>query len=200
MRMVQLSLLGREEPGLVTDFSRCRRTVLDAHSFLDYLPGFVSGQATLFEHLLESMRWQALQRVMYERQVDVPRLTASIPDDGCGHPLIASAAARLGERYSLQLDSMTLALYRDGNDSVAWHSDHVREPAQSVVAIVSLGDPRRFMLRPKAGGQSIVQGFGHGDLLVMAGACQAGWQHGIPKVKHAHPRMSIMFRNRANST
>jgi alkylated DNA repair dioxygenase AlkB len=134
---------------------------------------------------------------MYDRDVDVPRLLASVPEDGAGHAVLTSAAQRLGQRYGLTLDAITLAFYRDGSDSVAWHSDRVRNPAQSLVAIISLGEPRRFMLRPAGGGASRTQSFGHGDLLVMGGACQAGFQHCIPKTKHAHPRMAVMFRNRA---
>ena len=198
MRATQLSLLGREPPGLVADFSRCRRTDLDARSFLDYLPSFVSGHASLFEHLQATMNWHVVRRVMYDRDVDVPRLIASVPDDGAAHPVLARAAGRLSDRYGVELDAITLALYRDGNDSVAWHSDRVRDRTRSLVAIVSLGDPRRFMLRALGGGTSIVQGFGHGDLLVMGGACQAGFQHCIPKTKHAQPRLAVMFRNRAS--
>jgi alkylated DNA repair dioxygenase AlkB len=198
MHATQISLFGREEPDLARDFSRCRRNRLDARSFLDYVPEFVSGHAALLEHLQSSMRWRAERRVMYDREVDVPRLIASAPEDGAGHPLLALAAARLSERYGIVLDAITLALYRDGSDSVAWHSDRVRDPEQSLVAIVSLGDSRKFMLRPKGGGASIVQGFGGGDLLVMGGACQAGFEHSIPKTKHAQPRMALMFRNRAS--
>jgi alkylated DNA repair dioxygenase AlkB len=198
VQATQLSLLGRETPQLAPDFAEVQRRRLDARSFLDYLPGFVRGHAALLEHLQQTMQWHAQRRVMYEREVDVPRLTASVSDDGLAHPVVLEAARRLGERYALELDAISLAWYRDGNDSVAWHADRVRDRSHSLVAIVSLGDPRRFLLRPAGGGASIAYGFGHGDLLVMGGACQAGFQHCIPKTRHAHPRLSVMFRNRAS--
>ena len=74
-------------------------------------------------------------------------------------------------------------LYRDGADSVAWHGDTLgRHRDETVVAIVSLGEPRRFLLRPKGGGgPSIRLTPGHGDLLVMGGTCQHTWDHCVPK-------------------
>ena len=67
--------------------------------------------------------------------------------------------------------------------------------AGAIVATVSLGQPRRFMLRPTAGGASIAFAAGRGDLIVMGGTCQRTWRHGIPKVaKIAGPRIALMFR------
>ena len=63
-----------------------------------------------------------------------------------------------------------------------------------MVAIVSLGSPRRFLLRPVAGGESIRLTPGSGDLLVLGGTIQSTWQHSVPKVAHAGTRISVMFR------
>jgi alkylated DNA repair dioxygenase AlkB len=198
MHAIQLSLLGHEEPALSADFSRSRYTQLDSRSFVEYVPEFVLGHAALFDRLQEQTRWHCDERVMYERTVAVPRLTASLPRDGALPPVLAEASARVGERYSVQLDAITLALYRDGRDSVAWHRDHIKNREQSLVAIISLGEARRFRLRPFGGGATREWSFGHGDLLVMGGGCQAGWEHSIPKTRHAYPRMSVMLRNRAS--
>ena len=79
--------------------------------------------------------------------------------------------------------------------SVAFHGDYVaREMDRALVATVSVGAPRRFLMRPTGGGKSIALTLGWGDLLVMGGTCQRTWQHAIPKVKHALPRIAIMFR------
>jgi alkylated DNA repair dioxygenase AlkB len=67
-----------------------------------------------------------------------------------------------------------------------------------IVAIVSVGHPRRFLLRPKGGGRSVGFELGRGDLLVTGGACQREWQHQVPKVSTAGPRISITFRHSAN--
>jgi alkylated DNA repair dioxygenase AlkB len=63
------------------------------------------------------------------------------------------------------------------------------------VAIVSLGQPRRFLLRPRGGGRSIRYELGSGDLLVMGGTCQHTWEHSVPKARAAGPRLSVTFRH-----
>src|ERR687891_1000781 len=80
-------------------------------------------------------------------------------------------------------------------DSVAWHGDRVaRHRAETVVAILSLGSPRRFLLRPKGGGRSLRFEPAGGDLLVLGGTCQRTWEHTVPKRAQAGPRISVMFR------
>jgi alkylated DNA repair dioxygenase AlkB len=79
---------------------------------------------------------------------------------------------------------------------VAWHGDRVaRELPEATVALVSLGVPRPFKLRPKGGGRSIAYLPDRGDLLVMGGSCQRTWDHAVPKVSNAGPRMSVQFRH-----
>ena len=65
------------------------------------------------------------------------------------------------------------------------------------VAIVSVGEPRRFLLRPGTSGKSRALLLGGGDLLVTGGSCQRTWQHTVPKVAKAGPRISITFRHGA---
>jgi alkylated DNA repair dioxygenase AlkB len=94
---------------------------------------------------------------------------------------------------------MGLNLYRDGRDSVAWHGDRIaREIAEPLVAIVSVGEPRRFLLRPKARGGGLATQrlvLGRGELLVTGGTTQRAWEHSVPKVASAGPRMSLTFRH-----
>ncbi len=142
------------------------------------------------------MKWQAHRRRMYERIVDVPRLFASIPEDGAGHPVIDEMAAALTRHYGRPLDQVSLAAYRNGRDSVAFHGDRLgRAKDDAIVAIASLGEPRRFLLRPAGGGPSRAFALGRGDLLVMGGTCQRTWEHAVPKVSHAGLRMSVQFRS-----
>ena len=64
-----------------------------------------------------------------------------------------------------------------------------------MVAIVSFGDPRKLVLRPRGGGESIAIEMGHGDLLVMGGSCQRTWEHAVPKTaRPVGPRISVQFR------
>jgi alkylated DNA repair dioxygenase AlkB len=136
---------------------------------------------------------------MYDRVVDEPRLTSwqrfyehAVVDSHWLEELRAS----LSERYEVRFDSMGINLYRDGGDSVAWHRDRIPpEIIDPVVALVSLGEPRTFLLRPHGGGKSRSFRLGHGDLLVTGGQTQRRFEHTVPKVKASGPRMSIAFRH-----
>jgi alkylated DNA repair dioxygenase AlkB len=147
------------------------------------------------EALAASTRWHQPRREMYDRTVDVPRLVAGLPEDGPGHPLLEPMRLALCARYGTSFERIGLGLYRDGRDSVAWHGDYVaRELPEALVATVSLGEPRRFLLRPATGGPSRAFMLGWGDLMVMGGTCQRTWRHAIPKVASAAPRMVVTFR------
>jgi alkylated DNA repair dioxygenase AlkB len=175
--------------------ARLKRTVLDDTAWYDYLPGWVQGQGALLEHLFRTTRWRSERRQMYDRMVDVPRLVAMLPEDGAGHPLVDQMRALLDARYATTFTHVSMGLYRTGADSVAWHGDTTaRDLPEALVATVSLGEPRRFLLKPTDGGRSLALQLGWGDLLVMGGSCQRTWRHSVPKVAHAEPRLAIMFR------
>jgi alkylated DNA repair dioxygenase AlkB len=169
---------------------------------VDLLPGWLSGAGSLFEDLLQQVPWQAERRQMYERVVDVPRLLSFYgADDPLPHHDLVTAREALNAHYEAELGEpfMTagLCLYRDGSDSVAWHGDTIGrgKSEDTMVAIVSLGSPRPFLLRPRGGGATIRHLIGHGDLLVMGGSCQRTWEHAIPKTaRPVGPRISVQFR------
>jgi alkylated DNA repair dioxygenase AlkB len=191
----QQSLWRAGAPAIDRGFAGIRRIPLAHGAWLEHAPAWVSGEAQLFAALERSTRWRQERVRMYDRTVDVPRLIASLPDDGPGHPLLGEMEAALAARYATALPHVALALYRDGNDSVAWHGDRVaRDLDEAVIATVSLGEPRRFLLRPAAGGEARAFTLGWGDLIVMGGSCQRTWRHAIPKQRHADPRMVIVFR------
>ena len=185
-----------EEPGHDAELRGLQRTDLGAGAWIDCLPEWVKGHETVLQALWTTMRWQAQQRRMYERVVDVPRLVATWPDDGPGHPLLPALAAALSARYGRPMPRVSLAAYRNGQDSVAFNGDRLG-PARddAIVAIVALGGRRRFLLRPVGGGRSRSLDLGAGDLLVMGGTCQRTWQHAVPKVAHAELRISVQFRS-----
>ena len=144
------------------------------------------------------MEWHQRTVTMYDRRLPEPRLTSWWSGRPGGEPLPVLAEARraLSEHYGVEFDTIGFNWYRDGNDSVAWHGD-LRGPKlpEAHIAIVSVGSRRPFRLRPRTGGRSISYHVGHGDLLVMGGACQHHWQHAVPKVRAAGPRISITFRH-----
>src|SRR4051812_3913898 len=147
----QTSLFGGGAPALAPDFSGVRRSDLDGTAWVEHLPSWLSGHEELLERLVSTTRWQSLRREMYDRTVDVPRLVASLPDDGPGDPLVEQARLALSQHYRTVFAHVSLALYRNGGDSVAWHGDYVARdsPEDTLVASLSLGQPRRLLLRPR---------------------------------------------------
>jgi alkylated DNA repair dioxygenase AlkB len=190
----QPSLLdGAATGGFDGSFAAATRRDLGRGAWLDAVPAWVSGADALFSQLLDAAPWTSRTRTMWERVVDEPRLTTGAWDDP-PMPVPAMAAA-LSARYDLDLTAVSANLYRDGADSVAWHGDTSgRRRETTVVAIVSLGEPRRFLLRPKGGGASIRLEPQRGELLVLGGTCQRTFDHSIPKRAKAGPRISLMFR------
>ena len=186
---------------------RVRRTPLAHGAWVDHLPGWLSGADDLFVRLVESVPWRAQRRQMYERVLEVPRLLAHYSSgDELPDPLLTEARERLNACYAEELGepfvTAGLCFYRDGRDSVAWHGDRIGRgrSEDTMVAILSLGEARRLMLRPNGGGAGRTLGFslGHGDLLVMGGSCQRTWEHCVPKTaRPCGPRVSVQFRPRA---
>ncbi|MGN6300948.1 MAG: alpha-ketoglutarate-dependent dioxygenase AlkB [Angustibacter sp.] len=181
-----------------------RRTVLSRGAWIDLLPGWVSGADELFSRLVEEIPWRAERREMYDRVVDVPRLVCTY---GVGaalpHRVLTEARDLLSRHYAPELGEPFVTAgccyYRDGHDSVAWHGDNLGRGRShdTMVAIVSLGSPRKLLLRPRGGSVEQAHQLGHGDLIVMGGSCQRTWEHAVPKTSRpVGPRVSVQFRPR----
>ncbi|MEL7208422.1 MAG: alpha-ketoglutarate-dependent dioxygenase AlkB [Actinomycetota bacterium] len=199
---LQGSLWAATEPDVDESFATLVRHPLRRGAWVDHQPDWVSGADTLFDRVAERFDWHAGRRWMYEREVDEPRLTARLEDgDLTTLPVLPRITAALGRRYGTTFPGCWANFYRDGRDSVAWHGDRVaRERLTALVVIVSLGERRRFLLRPAGGGPSTRFDLGRGDLLVMGGTCQRTWQHAVPKSTGAGPRISLTFRPPGQST
>ena len=194
--MEQGWLLGREAPRCDPSFARLVRTGLDGdESWYELASGWLEGHATLFEELRARAPWREESRPMYDRVVDVPRLVAAL-EPGARPPVVDEMRRALEARYGAAFPRVSVALYRDGRDSVAWHGDYVaRELKEALVATVSVGAARKLLIRPTGGGApSRALSLGCGDLLVMGGGSQRTHQHAIPKVARAEPRIAVMFR------
>ena len=192
----QRSLFGREAPRCDPAFRTIRRTVLEHGAWVDVARGWLEGDSVLFDELEHGLAWRAEDRVMYDKRVEVPRLCATHTTSDSARPaILEQMRSALNERYATAFARLSFALYRDGSDSVAWHGDYVaRRLPEALVATVSVGAPRKFMLRPAGGGASISFALGWGDLVVMGGTCQRTYEHCIPKVAEASPRIAIMYR------
>jgi alkylated DNA repair dioxygenase AlkB len=187
-------------------------------AWIDVQHGWLTGAGELFVRLAERVPWRAERRRMYDRTVDVPRLLcfyqegADLPD-----PVLATCRDMLSGHYREELGepfvTAGLCLYRDGRDSVAWHGDTTGRGSSedTMVAILSLGEARPLMLRPRPGGGAgkdktasgkddgkagiLRYSLGHGDLIVMGGSCQRTWEHAVPKsARPTGPRISVQFR------
>lgn len=195
---LQGRLFSVSEPRVNARALATARRHASGEAWIEHAPQWVLGDDVLFDALAAGMSWSQSRRRMYDADVDTPRLLAAVPEDGPGHPVIAELVAALSERYGRPVDQVSLAWYRDGRDSVAMHGDRVGDQVDdSVVAIVSLRGPRRLLVRPRAGlpGPKLAFDLGHGDLLVMGGSCQRDFDHGVPKVAWASPRMALMIRS-----
>jgi len=196
----QGTLFDTERAG-VPPLDGVERRVLTRGAWVDVRRNWLPGADDVFTCLVADVPWRAERRQMYDRVVDVPRLVHTY---GVGeplpHPTLVEARTRLSDHYLPELGEPFVTAgccyYRDGRDSVAWHGDTIGRgrSEDTMVAIVSVGDPRRLVLRPRGGGESVAVEMGHGDLVVMGGSCQRTWEHAVPKVAHAGPRISVQFR------
>lgn len=177
------------------------RQELAAGAWVDLRPDWLAGSDRVFDELVRCVEWKAERRAMFDRIVDVPRLAHFIDEGGeAPLPVIAQMQSVLSAHYQACGGPFTtagLCLYRDGCDSVAFHGDRIGRGAatDTIVAIVSVGAPRRFLLRRRGGGPSIRYELGGGDLLVMGGSCQRTYDHAVPKTgRSIGPRISIQLR------
>jgi alkylated DNA repair dioxygenase AlkB len=185
------------------DLGSVVRHRLTRGAWVDVRRDWVAGADEVLAHLVADVPWRAERRQMYDRVVDVPRLVHTYADgETLPHCVLDEARRALTDHYLPELGEPFVTAgccyYRDGRDSVAWHGDTIGRgrTQDTMVAIVSFGDLRRLQLRPRGGGESIGFEMGHGDLLVMGGSCQRTWEHAVPKVAHAGPRISVQFRPR----
>ena len=163
-----------------------------------------------FEQLTQQTPWQQPQVCIYGRHVAVPRLVAWYGDaeasyrySGLTHqplpwtPLLAQIRAQVEQAAGQPLNGVLLNYYRDGQDSMGWHSDDEAElGANPLIASLNLGGTRRFDLRRK--GHNRIEHslhLQHGSLLVMRGPTQHHWQHQVAKTRTpCAPRLNLTFR------
>lgn len=179
---------------------------------LQHLPHWLDAATARdwFRQLQAETPWQQPELFIHGRNVRVPRLVAWYGDaeasyrySGLQHrplpwtPLLAEIRGRVEAVAGQRLNGALLNYYRDGDDSMGWHSDDEAElGANPLIASLNLGGTRRFDLRRKGSGRiahslELVDG----SLLVMRGATQHHWQHQVAKTrKPVAPRINLTFR------
>ncbi|MCF6376331.1 alpha-ketoglutarate-dependent dioxygenase AlkB [Nocardioides KLBMP 9356] len=186
---------GDREPWVDDTFSTAHRVRLDAHSWVEHVPGWLAGAEQVFEDLLASARWEQRWRRMYDQTVREPRLTAEYAELLDAPEVLRSMASALTAHYGVSYDRLWINLYRTHRDSTGWHGDGPStRRRECIVPVLSLGAARRFLIRPTAGGASRTFRPLAGDLVVMGGRCQVDWRHCVPKeVGPSGPRISVNF-------
>jgi len=174
----------------------------DDRGRISYTPRFVESAAAdaWFVEVRAGVSWRAERRMMYDREVDVPRLVGHFPLDpapASAPGAILEAARRVTEKLNVPFNSVGLNLYRDGRDSVAPHNDHLNELRKGLpIALVSLGATRRMTIRAKEPPRrSVHVDLEPGSLLIMDYATQLHYTHGVPKTTDpVGERISLAFR------
>ena len=182
-------------PRVDETFANARRVDLDAHSWVEHVPGWLTGADTVFDELRRSDGWEQRQRWMRGRRVLEPRLTSEHRDLSNAQVPLQQMARTLTAHYGVTYDRLWINLYRNHRDSTGWHGDGAStRRRESVVPVLSLGAARRFLIRPAAGGPSTTFRPVAGDLIVMGGRCQRDWRHCVPKqATPSGPRISVNF-------
>jgi len=159
-----------------------------------------------YDHLLLTTPWREYQMPMYDKVVTAPRMIAwyGLPEEAGENALpwtreLSALRAKVEEATGHSFNAVLLNLYRNGNDSVAWHSDKEHLIGQNPnIASVTFGQTRPFRLRHKTD-KSIPQleiPLHHGTLLLMHGSTNTFWEHHIPKsAKEMLPRINLTFRH-----
>lgn len=180
---------------------------------LEYKENFLNKEEAnwLLKHLLHTAPWEQRTQKMYDKNVLTPRLTAWYGDDNKSYesadnntsntnlwtPELLSLKNKIEQEFGYQFNGVLLNLYRDHNDSVAWHRDkESRYGKRPVIASVSLGQTRNFDFRKKDHHQSKYSlPLPHGSLLIMKGDLQENWEHRIAKSTIAmKERINLTFR------
>lgn len=175
-------------------------------ALLSQLP-FPVSNAEVLARLIAETPWRAETVVVYGKRYLQPRLTAWYGEASYTYsgltlqplpltPLLAALRAAVEQATGHRYNSVLLNYYRNGQDSMGMHSDDEPElgPAP-VIASLSFGATRGFVLRHKQSKRSLKIDLGDGSLLLMAGSLQKHWLHGVNKTSKAtNPRVNLTFR------
>ncbi|MCB9595002.1 MAG: alpha-ketoglutarate-dependent dioxygenase AlkB [Sandaracinaceae bacterium] len=186
---------------------------LSPNGWIALVHDFVPEHQAVMDALVASLPLKSERLRIMGREVATPRLTSWHGDSGAGYrysgryfepnPWTAELDAvrdRLEALLGVRFNSVLANYYRDGRDSMGFHTDAEPElgpnsPDDVLIASVSLGAPRRFVLQSKGTKERRVFDLGEGSLFVMGGAVQKHWRHGVPKTtRKVGPRLNLTFR------
>lgn len=174
-------------------------------------PGWLEPAAAdaMFAALSASIPWDNHPVRLFGREVPAPRLSCWMGDPEAAYrysglvraprpwvPAVRLLRERLRVQLGVDFNGVLANLYRDGRDAMGWHSDDEPELGEApVIASVSLGATRRFLLRAREGDGRLALDLPHGSLLLMAGRTQAAYRHALPRTRRpVGPRLNLTFR------
>jgi alkylated DNA repair dioxygenase AlkB len=179
----------------------------DGHAYLvdDSRGAFAWPEITA--RLAETMPWRIETARLFGREMPTPRMTAWFGDadytySGIRHraapfpPVVQLLRERAESISGTSYNSVLLNLYRDGADSVGWHSDHEAGLGdRPTIASLSLGATRRFQFRHRRTKEAITLELAEGHWLIMTGQTQQFWIHQVPKTAAiVGRRINLTFR------
>ena len=184
---------------------------LDKNSKLEYIQNFLSYEETnIYYHKLhDSLEWHAEQIKIYGKTYWQPRLLAWYGDNGISYrysgiehlaipwtPELIILKDKIENVTGVTFNSVLANKYRNGQDSMGWHSDDEKELGENpVIASLSLGEERKISFRSKFDKEKLDLKLDSGSLLMMSGATQQNWQHAVTKTKKdIGVRINLTFR------
>ncbi len=179
---------------------------------IDLMPAWLDAERAdaMLAAVWHQIPWERHRLRMFGREIDAPRLSCWIGDPGAVYvysrsrfeprpwpPVLTAVRDRLSEQLGVAFNSVLANLYRDGRDSMGWHSDDEPELGpEPTIASLSLGATRTFALRHREQpGPRLRVALTHGSLLVMRGGSQRLYRHALPRAPQvASPRLNLTFR------
>lgn len=181
------------------------RIALDDRCWVDMVRGLIPGAQQVHDDLARDARWRNGRTFRYERWVADVRRGATQSGDR-RHPALIEVETWLVRHYRVRFSGVVLSEYRHGREGLGFHRDRAMTWLdETLVALLSLGAQRPWLMRPDSGRpvidpddalrDAIDLAPANGDLLVMGGQCQRSWLHAVPPVAGAvHSRISAQWR------
>jgi len=167
----------------------------------------------LLKKFISKLPWESMIIKMFGKDTKIPRLQCWIGDEGCEYRYSGKQLNRqiwsqdlimirkkIYEELKIDFNSVLANYYRDGKDSMGWHSDDEKELGPDpTIASISFGSERDLVFRNKITKETIAIPQTNGCLILIDGKTQKNWQHSIKKTqKVIGPRINLTFRNIIN--
>ncbi len=208
--MNQVDIFGNIVEGKSAPKTKTGLTTIENGEYLFYPNFFTKSESDIFLQKLKSeIEWKQESMNMYGKKINFPRLTAWYGDNDKPYSFsgitlspkvwnegLVSIKSKIEPIAKVDFNSVLLNRYRDGNDSISWHTDAEKELGiNPVIASVNFGATRKFQLRHIKTKEKLEIELTHGSLLIMQGELQHFWQHQVPKTSQkVGERINLTFR------